>query len=116
MARTLWTLSFWALLIIGSIALVQLASNRRQQAVDISYSQFIQQLEHANIVAVEITERTQVMGDFRNAVAVGRRAAEHFTTRLPFESTDSWVATLREKGVAVRAHEEKQSFGVFLFG
>src|SRR5207245_51242 len=26
-----------------------------------------------------------------------------------------WVATLREKGVKVRAREEKQSFGVFLF-
>src|SRR5205823_2463922 len=54
-ARTLRTLSFWALLIVGSIFLVQ------------------------------------------------------------FASTDAWVTTLRQKGVDVRAREEKQSFGVFLF-
>ena len=35
-ARTLRTLSFWALLIVGSIALVQFAANRRPETVDIS--------------------------------------------------------------------------------
>ncbi len=112
--RTLRTLSFWALLIVGSIALVQFASSRRQDAVDVSYTQFTEQLEAGNVAAVEITER-QVHGDFKTAVTVGHRTAEHFTTLLPFESSDSWVATLRQKGVDVRAKEEKQSFGVFLF-
>ena len=114
-ARTLRTLSFWALLIVGSIALVQFASSRRQEALDISYTQFTEQLDKANVAAVEITERAQVKGDFKTPVAYGRRTAEHFTTLLPFESSDTWVATLREKGVDVRAREEKQSFGVFLF-
>ena len=114
-ARTLRTLSFWALLIVGSIALVQFASSRRQEAVDISYTQFTQELDRGNVAAVEITERQQVKGDFKSPVAVGRRPADHFTTLLPFESSDAWVSTLREKGVDVRAREEKQSFGVFLF-
>src|SRR6266705_2869754 len=114
-ARTLRTLSFWALLIVGSIALVQFASSRRQEAVEISYTQFTEQLDAANIVAVEITERQQIKGDFKHAVSVGRRSAEHFTTLLPFESRAEWVQTLRDKGVDVRAREEKQSFGVFLF-
>src|SRR6266508_2741448 len=94
-ARTLRTLSFWALLIVGSIALVQFASSRRQEAVEISYTQFTEQLEAGNVAAVEITE--------------------HFTTLLPFESRAEWVQTLRDRGVDVRAREEKQSFGVFLF-
>src|SRR5437879_5720152 len=114
-ARTLRTLSFWALLIVGSIALVQFASSRRQEAVDISYTQFTEQLDAGNVAAVEITERQQIKGDFKRAVAVGRRNAEHFTTLLPFESRAEWVQTLRDKGVDVRAREEKQSFGVFLF-
>src|SRR6266705_5057108 len=114
-ARTLRTLSFWALLIVGSIALVQFASSRRQEAVEISYTQFTEQLDAANIAAVEITERQQIKGDFKHAVTVGRRSAEHFTTLLPFESRAEWVQTLRDKGVDVRAREEKQSFGVFLF-
>ena len=61
--RTLRTLSFWALLIAGSIALVQFASSRRQDAADISYSQFTEQLETGNVSTVEITERQQVRGE-----------------------------------------------------
>jgi len=114
-ARTIRTLSFWALLIVGSIALVQFASSRRQEAVDISYTQFTEQLEAGNVSAVEITERQQVKGDLKRPLTVGRRTAEHFTTLLPFESSDPWVTTLRAKDVDVRAREEKQSFGVFLF-
>jgi len=114
-ARTLRTLSFWALLVVGSIALVQFASSRRQEAVEISYTQFTEQLDAANVAAVEITERQQIKGDFKHAVAVGRRSAEHFTTLLPFEARSEWVQTLQQKGVDVRAREEKQSFGVFLF-
>ena len=116
-ARTLRTLSFWALLIVGSIALVKFASDRRQDAVEISYNpQFTEQLDKGNIASVEITDRQQLKGDFKTPVALGRRTAEHFTMLLPFESSDQWVSTLRVKGVDVRAREEKQSFGVFLFG
>ena len=113
--RTLRTLSFWALLIAGSIALVQFASSRRQDAADVSYSQFTEQLEAGNVSTVEITERQQVRGDFKSPVTIAHRTTEHFSTLLPFESSDTWVQTLRQKGVDVRAKEEKQSFGVFLF-
>src|SRR5204862_355624 len=114
-ARMLRTLSFWALLVVGCIALVQFASSRRQEAVEISYTPFTEQLDGANVAAVEITERQQIKGDFKHAVGVGRRSAEHFTTLLPFEARSEWVQTLQQKGVDVRAREERQSFGVFLF-
>ena len=42
--RTIRTLSFWALLIAGSVALVQFASSRRPETLDLSYSQFTEQL------------------------------------------------------------------------
>jgi len=114
-ARTLRTLSFWALLIVGSIALVQFAANRRPETVDISYTQFTEQLDKGNVDTIEITERQQVKGSFKTPVPVRGRNFDHFTSLLPFESNDNWVATLRTKGVDVRAREEKQSFGVFLF-
>src|SRR5256886_501951 len=114
-ARTLRTLSFWALLIVGSIALVQFASSRRQEAVEISYTQFTEQLDGGNVAAVEITERQQIKGDFKHAVAVGRRSAEYFTPLLPCEARSEWVQAIQQKGVDVGAREEKRSFGVFLF-
>ena len=114
-ARTLRTLSFWALLIVGSVVLVQFAANRRPEAVEISYSEFTQELDKGNVTAIEITERQQVKGDFKSPVTFRARTAQHFTTLLPFESSDAWVGTVRQKGVDVRAREEKQSVGVFLF-
>src|SRR5438128_2586067 len=114
-ARTLRTLSFWALLIVGAVALLQFAQNRRQEP-DISFTQFTEQLEAGNIDSVEITERQQIKGYLKRGVpSKSGRQYDQFTTLLPFESSDAWVATLREKGVKVRAREEKQSFGVFLF-
>src|SRR5256885_2488813 len=114
-ARTLRTLSFWALLIVGAVALLQFAQNRRQEP-DISYTQFTEQLEAGNVDSVEITERQQIKGYLKRGVpSKTGRQYDQFTTLLPFESSDSWVGTLREKGVKVRAREEKQSFGVFLF-
>ena len=114
MGRTLRILSFWAVLIVGSIALVQLASSRHQAAANISYTQFTEQLDAGNVAAVEIAQR-ELTGDFKHAVTVGRMATAHFTTLLPFESRVEWVQMLRDKGADVRAREEKQSFGVFLF-
>src|SRR5256712_10589736 len=90
-ARTLRTLSFWALLIVGSIALVQFASSRRQEAVDISYTQFTEQLEAGNVSAVEVTERSQGKGDGKRPITGGRGTAEDFTTLLAVGSSEPWV-------------------------
>jgi cell division protease FtsH len=113
-ARMLRTLSFWALVIVGSIALVQFASTRRQEAAEISYSEFVEEFESGNVAAVEITERQRVRGSFRRSVTVGTKEAERFVTLLPFESSDAWIAQLRAQGVEVSAKEVRQSFGVLM--
>ena len=53
-ARMLRTLSFWALLIVGTIALVQLASSRRREEAEITYSQFMAGMKKA---AIEIDRK-----------------------------------------------------------
>ena len=111
-SRIFRTLSLWAFLIVGTVLLVQLAARSRQESIEISYSEFTAQVAAGNVKAVEITDRQRVKGDFRHAVSVGRRSTEHFTTLLPFESSDSWVATLRDQAVEVRAKDIRPSFGV----
>ncbi len=106
------TLSFWAFLIVGTVLLVQLAARTRQDSVEISYSEFTAQVEIGNVKKVEITERQRIKGDLKSPVQVNRRAADHFSTLLPFESSDAWVSTLRAKGVEVSAKDMRPSFGV----
>ncbi len=112
-SRMLRTLSFWAFLIVGTVLLVQLAARTRQDSVEIKYSEFTAQLDQGNVKTVEITERQRIKGDLKAPIQVGRqRPADHFTTLLPFESSDTWVNTLREKGVEVSAKDMRPSFGV----
>src|SRR5258705_11843579 len=113
-ARMLRTLSFWALLIVGTIALVQLASSRRREEAEISYTQFNEELNAGNIASVEIAERLKVRGSFQHPVVVKRQTVERFNVLLPYEADDKFVANLSTKGVEVRAREPGQSFGIVL--
>jgi cell division protease FtsH len=112
--RMLRTLSFWALLIVGTIALVQIASKGRREEAEISFSQFEEELAAGNIQTVEIAERQKVKGTFKRAVTVKRQTVERFNVLLPFEADNTWVASLGAKGVEVRARESGQSFGAVL--
>src|SRR6266498_2813580 len=113
-ARMLRTLSFWALLIVGTIALVQLASSCRREEAEITYTQFNDELNAGNIASVEIAERQKVRGTFQRPVVVKRQTVERFNVLLPFEADDKFAANLSSKGVDVRAREAGQSFGVVL--
>src|SRR5216110_3505022 len=113
-ARMLRTLSFWALLIVGTIALVQLASSRRREEAEITYTQFNEELNAGNIASVEIAERQKIRGVFQRPVVVKRQSVERFNVLLPFEAGDQFVAGLSAKGVDVRARESGQSFGAVL--
>src|SRR6266498_2766152 len=112
-ARMLRTLSFWALLIVGTIALVQLASSRRREEAEITISQFTEELNAGNIASVEIAEK-KVRGAFQRPVVVKRQTVERFTLMLATEPDNAWVQSLLAKGVDVRAREPGQSFGVVL--
>ncbi len=113
-ARMLRTLSFWALLIVGTIALVQLASSRRREEAEIKYSEFVEELNAGNIASVEIAERQKVRGVFVHPVVVKRQTVERFNVLLPFEADDKFAATLSAKNVEVAAREPGQSFGIVL--
>src|SRR5881409_108329 len=113
-ARMLRTLSFWALLIVGTIALVQLASSRRREEAEITYSGFMEELNASNIASVEIAERQKVRGAFLHPVVVKRQTVERFNVLLPFEADDKFAANLSTKGVDVRAREPGQSIGLVL--
>ena len=92
------------MVVVGTIALTQYVTERRHNYPEISYNQFVRELEQRNIAAIQLTNR-RVRGDLRIPVRIGERSSSHFATTLPFESTDSWVSSLVQKGVEVRSEE-----------
>src|SRR6185436_3080900 len=101
--RVLRTLSFWALLIVGSVALVQFAASRREQAIDMSTTQYEDELARGNVAAVEISERDKVRGILRRPLTIKNVTSDRFTVALPYEMKPEEVRRLLEKGVEVRA-------------
>ena len=111
--RMLRTLSFWTLLIVGTIALVQVASKGRREEAEIDITQFRSELEAGNIVSVEVADK-KVRGQFKRPVTVKRETVERFNLLLTSEPDNAWVESLLAKGVTIRAREPGQSFGAVL--
>src|SRR5205809_7107818 len=90
-ARVLRTLSFWALVIVGCIALVQFAAGRREAAAALNYTQFSEQLDQGHVKSLEIVGRQEVRGDVQRPVSVQGKTAPHFTAMLPFAAAPTWL-------------------------
>ncbi|MFN2421663.1 MAG: ATP-dependent metallopeptidase FtsH/Yme1/Tma family protein, partial [Gemmatimonadota bacterium] len=101
------SLALWLLIILIPLTVYQLFMPRERAAVDIKYSEFVEQLDAGNVESVMITER-QVNGELRQparaATERGSRPYEQFRTVLPFEDPDL-VRMMQEKGVAVEAKQ-----------
>ena len=59
------TLSFWILIILIPVALVQLSGQRADAATEIRYDFYRQQLESGNISEVTVTGGKNVTGTFK---------------------------------------------------
>src|SRR5881296_64255 len=112
--RVLRTLSFWGLVIVGCIALVQFAAGRREPTADLNYTQFSEQLDQGNVKSLEIVGRQEIRGDFNHPIAAQGKTAPHFTVMLPFETDPTWVNGVRSKGVDITGKEPKPGIGVII--
>ena len=97
------TASFWALIIIVSVALVKLTSVRAKPTTELAYSQYRRELAAGNITKVEFVG-LQMRGETRNALTVPNPRpgvqVRNFTTRLPTEfAIPEEMQELRAAGV-----------------
>src|SRR3954470_21250340 len=76
------TLSFWILIVLIPVALLQFSNGRSDSAPAISYSEYSQQLQHDNITKVTVVGGRLVSGEFRAPVRVKDRPESKFIVRL----------------------------------
>src|SRR5918997_5221285 len=80
------TLSFWILILLVPVALIQLSSARSEAAPQISYTKYREQLARDKISKVTIQAGKNVRGEFKDRIAVNSRDVKRFTTQLPMEN------------------------------
>ncbi|HEX7123688.1 MAG TPA: ATP-dependent zinc metalloprotease FtsH [Gemmatimonadaceae bacterium] len=107
-------LSFWILVFLIPVAIIQLSEARREPAAELDYTDYRNQLESDNVARVTIQDGTVVEGAFRERVLIDGQEVTRFTTRLPMRDAQEEVDVLREKGVRVKAEGARPSIGGFL--
>ncbi|HEX9564007.1 MAG TPA: ATP-dependent zinc metalloprotease FtsH [Gemmatimonadaceae bacterium] len=108
------TLSFWVLVLLVPVAIVQMSKGRSEPSVEMDYSEYREQLEANNIERAVIQDGSVVQGTLKRAVQVRTRDVRNFTTRLPMKDNPEEVDALVAKGVRIKGQQARPSFGTFL--
>src|SRR5687768_2519272 len=100
-------LALWVLAGLLGLALFQLMNSQRASAHDISYTQFSEQLDGANVSAVEIFDGKYIEGEFKQPIPVAGRSVKAFKVLLPVADSEEFVKRLESAGVRIKAREQK---------
>jgi cell division protease FtsH len=103
------TLSFWILIILIPVALIQLSGQRAESAPEIRYDFYRQQLESGNIAEVMVSGGKNVTGTFKEPRNVQNKSAKKFTVQLPAANSPADVDLLMAKGVQITSQDPKPS-------
>jgi cell division protease FtsH len=99
------TLSFWILIILIPVVLIQLSGNKAEASKQVTYTQYRDELAHDNISKVTITAGKIVNGVFRQRVNIGGQDTKNFMVRLPVENSEAEVAALNQHNVSIDAKD-----------
>jgi cell division protease FtsH len=109
-ARFSKTLSFWILILLIPVVLIQLTGSKAESAKQISYTQYRDALEHDNIAKVTIVAGKTLNGTFKRPETIsGNADVTNFTVRMPVENSEHEVDALNAKGVTIDAKDASAS-------
>ncbi len=95
------TTFLWLFIILTALVTLQLIGGGHYTRVEISYSEFLNELKKGNIKEVTIVEK-EIRGKFKNPVKTTSGDETNFVTHIPYEDPDL-VRKLAEAGVEVKA-------------
>ena len=108
------TASFWVLLALLSILAMQMFRGQEEASSVISYTQFREQLEAANIDSVLVIQGIRIEGALRSPIMNNGEETVAFRTMLPAEIQESMLDRLDEQGTIIGAEGETQGLGTIL--
>ena len=107
-------LSFWILVILIPVAVIQFSGSKGEPATSINYSDYRAELDRGNISRATIRAGSTVTGEFTQRVMVQGREVKKFTVKLPMTDSPDEVKELLAKKVVIDAQEARPSVGTFL--
>ena len=110
------TASFWLLMFLIPVLIMQVASPRGKEAQELSYTAFNTEVERGNVQEVTIVDGKRVEGKLRTPATIENKKVQEFWTLLPFKDSDALLTQLQAKGVYIRAALPRQNWWALLLG
>jgi cell division protease FtsH len=104
------TASFWVLIILIPLLIINVFSPRRTDAEELWYTDFDQQLEAGNIPEVTIIEGKRVEGTLRVPIQREGKTIREFWTILPMRDSERALARIQEYVPTIRGAEPRQNW------
>ena len=108
------TASFWLLVILIPVLIIQVLSPRKQESVPLNYSQFMAQLDAGNVTKVTITEGQRIEGTLETPVMAEGRAVRNFRTLLPIRDSEDLLARIESRVPVVEVAEPRHNWWVLV--
>jgi cell division protease FtsH len=112
LGRITRTVSFWALLVVMSILLVEMTSGGQQKTEEITFTELQRQIRAHNVTTVQIVggeEGQWAQGDFAHAIQGPKGAVQHFRLRLPIANSQKLLDDLESAGAVVTGKDAGDS-------
>jgi cell division protease FtsH len=108
------SLAFWALIIVVPVMIIQLVGSGRKETQELSYTDFMRELEQGNVLKVSVIEGKQVEGELR--APIGGQTTREFWTKLPVWHSEEFLTRLEDSGVIIEAEEARPNWWGLLAG
>ena len=119
------SLAFWALVLLVPLIIIQVLGSGRKDMQQLSYTEFMQELDEGNVLKVTVIDGKEIEGELRAPIGQSGQAARDFTTRLPVWHSEDILNRLESSGVTIEAEEARPNWWgvlagflpwIFLFG
>ncbi len=109
--RILRTVSFWLVVILVPVMLLQLMGKQERQAELIEWTQFRRELEKGNVARLDMEEDSYLAkGKLNRSIASKRGPTKEFQVRLPAKEWEL-VQELEKAGVAINSRQANTRWG-----
>jgi cell division protease FtsH len=110
MGRFSRTASFWILIILIPLLIVNVMSPRQRDAAELWYTDFSRQLNDDNVAEVTVIDGKRIEGELKQPILQEGEQVREFWTTLPIRDSEQVLALLEERGVMIKGAEPRQNW------
>jgi len=115
LGRVSKTITFWILIVLIPVFLIQMSGAREASAKKVDYTHFRAEVVRDNVRSVTVQGGKDIVGEFKAPVTVNNAEVRRFTTRVPGQDlSDADLQLLIDKGVRIEGEDAKQSITGFI--